>query len=224
MNTGALRDAWMLSFADGDLWVPVANGGAYRYGHGAVYDPVGDRLIVLHGRDVAGPRIDMQALELANGARWVPFLPAGTGPAPGYFPSAFYDAPEDRLVLYTGGTSLDFTRLDRQWEIRFTRDASGPPPLAEGPPLRLLGVGPNPSRGDVLVSFQIPRSTEVRLRLYDVRGRLVRDFGHRSFLPGVHVLRWDGTGTQGTRLADGVYFARLAVEDQVFSGKLVLMD
>ena len=64
-------------------------------------------------------------------------------------------------------------------------------------------------------SFQFGREREERER---------EERRERSFLPGVHILRWDGTGDDGTRLRDGVYFARLAVEDQVFSGKLVLMD
>ena len=61
-------------------------------------------------------------------------------------------------------------------------------------------------------------------RLYDARGRLVRDLGRAQYQAGPHILCWNGRGAHGEKLRDGVYFARMIVEGKAIAGKIVLMD
>ena len=97
-----------------------------------------------------------------------------------------------------------------------------PPPLT-GPPFALLGMSPNPTRAGVDVAFDLPQTTVVRGRIYDARGRLVRDLGTRTYLPGRHVLSWNGAGDDGYRPRPGVYFARLVLGAREITGKIVLL-
>jgi hypothetical protein len=222
--SGYAQDTWTLPLTPGDGWTPLAIAGSApvgRSGHAATYDPIGDRMILLWGRDQSGVRFDSHALDFGTPARWVDFLPAGEGPAPVTGAVAHYDAPRDRILLL-GESGPMFGGVQA---IVFDRPGAEPPPFpADGPSLRLLGVGPNPSGGDVRIAFDVPRPIDVRLRLYDVRGRVVRDFGERAFLPGSHVLQWDGRGDDGARVRDGVYFARIDFAGEVVTGKLVRMD
>ena len=72
--------------------------------------------------------------------------------------------------------------------------------------LRLRGAGSDPS-GAVAIRFELARPSDVRARVYDVAGRLVRTLDGAGSLPtGSHTLRWDGTSGGGVRAARGVYW------------------
>lgn len=58
-------------------------------------------------------------------------------------------------------------------------------------------------------SFTMGRAGSVRLRLYDVAGRLVSRVVDGEFGEGAHVVRWNGTTAGGNRAGNGLYFARL---------------
>jgi hypothetical protein len=83
--------------------------------------------------------------------------------------------------------------------------------LAADPPVAarfaLDGARPNPARGGrVAISFELPIGAPARLELVDVSGRKVRDREVGSLGPGVHVVDL----AAGTRLAPGIYLARLS--------------
>jgi WD40 repeat protein len=84
---------------------------------------------------------------------------------------------------------------------------------------------PNPFNPRTEISFDLALpSSDVQLVLYDARGRRVRGLTAGDYDPGRHSVSWDGTDEQGSPVASGVYFARLAV-DGVESGvrKLALV-
>ncbi len=214
-----LDDTWFLSFADCDTWVPLSTEGstpAARSGHGALYDPVADRMLILGGRDGLATPSDHHALELGTPSRWAPFQPAGTPPLSGNT-SALYDAASDRAFL------LHPDQRGRVDGLTWNRDTTPVPILGTGGEFRLLVVGPNPSAGEVNITFELPRSAVVATWVYDVRGRLVRDLGATLHAPGPHLVCWDGHAASGERLRDGVYFARMVVEGKAISGKIVLL-
>lgn len=56
---------------------------------------------------------------------------------------------------------------------------------------------------------------DVRLRVYDVRGRLVGDLVNQHMGPGVHVAVWHQDDRHGTRVASGVYLVQLVANGMV---------
>jgi hypothetical protein len=85
---------------------------------------------------------------------------------------------------------------------------------------------PNPFRDGTCLRFSIPSRSPVDLRVYDVRGRLVRtlvDAGAGVLKPGIHNVTWDGTDEQGRRVATGVYFSKLEGCGRTAKSKLVLV-
>jgi hypothetical protein len=74
--------------------------------------------------------------------------------------------------------------------------------------------GPNPANPLSKFLYVIPRSAgsqDVRLRIYDVNGRLVRTVVSGVQSPGPYTAMWDGRDDQGRGVASGNYFARLNV-------------
>jgi hypothetical protein len=221
------NETFALSFADGDLWVPVSALGrspAPRAGQGAIYDPLRDRMIVFWGHSYTYGRQDCAELDLSGAPTWQPFqLPGWVPPARGDFVPA-YDAGHDQALLVGGqeiaGTEVSFPNY---LYADFSANPVRTPPPLHGPPLAVLGLAPNPTRDIVNVAFDLPVDATVHARIYTAAGRLVRDLGDRPFTAGQHILLWDGKDERGGSPPSGVYFARLSMLGRDFSGKFVLL-
>ena len=75
-------------------------------------------------------------------------------------------------------------------------------------------TGPNPANPISKLGYVIPRSAgsqDVRLRIFDVNGRLVRTLVSGVQSPGPYTSIWDGRDDNGRGVASGNYFARLNV-------------
>lgn len=72
-------------------------------------------------------------------------------------------------------------------------------------------VGPNPSNGTTTLNFSLPARADVRLNIYDSRGRIVRRLSDESRGAGAHIVHWDGRDSRGNSVSAGIYFGRLMV-------------
>ena len=88
-------------------------------------------------------------------------------------------------------------------------------------PVRPLGlfVSPNPSTGEVTLRYTLPSTAPPSIRIYDIRGRVVR-FLETS---GGGILTWDGRGASGERVAPGIYFVRIAAGSAAESRRVTLV-
>ncbi len=104
-------------------------------------------------------------------------------------------------------------------------DLAGLPAVTSSPPspCRLLGARPNPGNALVAVHFVAGQSGEVRLDVFDVRGRRVWSSPPRMVAPGEHAVAWPGSDGAGRPAATGVYLYALAWNDHTIGrGKLTL--
>jgi len=81
-----------------------------------------------------------------------------------------------------------------------------------------LSSYPNPFNAVARLSFELPVSGSVSLKVYDVTGRLAATVFSGPMTAGKHELALDGS-----RLASGVYFARLEAGSLARTQKLVLL-
>ena len=89
--------------------------------------------------------------------------------------------------------------------------------------LALYQAHPNPTRGSTTIGFALPREANVRLRVYDVAGRLVRTLVNGQVGAGEGVKIWDGRHDSGAQAAGGVYFYRLETGNQTLTRKMILV-
>ena len=109
------NDVWALSLADPPAWTQIVTAGAPpppREKHGAVYDPVGDRMIVFGGATISTAANDLWALDLDGTATWTRLAPGGVGPSPRDGPSAIYDPLRGRMIVFDGDLDNDTWALD----------------------------------------------------------------------------------------------------------------
>lgn len=96
--------------------------------------------------------------------------------------------------------------------------------LGPGTPFALEPNRPNPFRASTEISFSLPAEGDVRLAVYDVGGRLVRQLVEGERLErGRHDRRWDGLDQSGRFAAPGVYYYRLEAGDRSATRSLLLL-
>jgi hypothetical protein len=89
--------------------------------------------------------------------------------------------------------------------------------------LAFLAPRPNPFRDRVELAFDLPRTADVSLDLFDLGGRRVARIldGHR--VAGRHTLQWAPVDDAGTRLEAGLYFVRFRTSGYAVTRRLVLL-
>ena len=92
----------------------------------------------------------------------------------------------------------------------------------------LLANYPNPFNPETWIPYHLAHSTDVKLRIYDARGTLVRELvlGHQS--AGYYTSRsraayWDGRNALGERVASGIYFYQLQTDEISPMHKMVIL-
>jgi glucose/arabinose dehydrogenase/PKD repeat protein len=78
---------------------------------------------------------------------------------------------------------------------------------------RLLAAIPNPFNPRTTLRFETPVQGFVRLRVFDVAGRLVRNLLAQDLPAGYHAVEWDGHDDRGGFVASGVYLYELAASN-----------
>jgi len=96
-------------------------------------------------------------------------------------------------------------------------------PLAAAHDIAALNVFPQPSRGAVTVSFELPREGLATLDLFDVTGRRQQALTSQVYSAGRHELPGFVAPIRGT-IGTGLYFLRLQYEGQTVVRRLVLVD
>ncbi len=82
---------------------------------------------------------------------------------------------------------------------------------------------PNPFNPSTKITFTLNRSARVKLQVYDILGRLVRELVRQELTAGEHTAVWNGADDDGLSVASGVYVYRLSAEGQVASRKMTLL-
>ena len=83
---------------------------------------------------------------------------------------------------------------------------------------------PNPFAGESSIRFSLPVSSDIRLTLHDVLGRVVRTLAEGWFPAGPHAIPWTVRNHAGLPVAPGVYLARLVTEGERGTTKIVVTD
>jgi hypothetical protein len=83
---------------------------------------------------------------------------------------------------------------------------------------------PNPFNPSTTIEAAIPPDAAgpVTLRIFDLRGRLVRTLVSGDLAPGVHRFAWDGTTGRGEPVPSGAYFYTLEAGERTLTRKMIL--
>ena len=127
--------------------------------------------------------------------------------------------------LSTGTTTLRSSGALAYTQGRTTELAAPPSVVLEELPSTyvLFPAFPNPFNPQTTVSFFLPEESKVRLRVYDLLGRPVRNLAAGRLSAGYHTLTWKGRNEFGRTVAAGVYLLELRARDFRQVRKLLLL-
>ena len=72
---------------------------------------------------------------------------------------------------------------------------------------------PNPFNPSTTIRYALPGDANVRLRVYDIAGRLVKTLIQGTQNAGYYYVMWDGTDNTGKAIASGIYIYELVAGD-----------
>ena len=97
----------------------------------------------------------------------------------------------------------------------------------------LLQNYPNPFNNSTNIRLRVPADEQysgketpgvlVKLEIYDILGRRIRELINESMLPGEYDISWDGTDNEGSDIASGVYFCRCICGNEMEVLKMIAL-
>ena len=92
-------------------------------------------------------------------------------------------------------------------------------PMPRAPAAGALGrAWPNPFRPTTTIPFRLDEDAEVRIDIWDLSGRRVRELVTARARAGDHQAVWDGRDDAGRKLSNGAYFYRMTLDGRPVSG------
>lgn len=82
---------------------------------------------------------------------------------------------------------------------------------------------PNPFNPTTDITFNLDRTANVDLSIYNMLGQKVRTLTSGSKIAGTHVLRWDGRDEAGSNVSTGIYLYTLTDGSTSITKKMALM-
>jgi hypothetical protein len=81
---------------------------------------------------------------------------------------------------------------------------------------------PNPAANGTTVRYTIPEAGEVRVRIFNIEGRLVRDFSEARADAGEHLVEWDTRDGRGREVGPGIYLIRVSYGPEARTARVVV--
>jgi hypothetical protein len=133
---------------------------------------------------------------------------------PRFTPTALTSYDGALVINHTAASSPDTVLLHGVGVPDLNVNGNGFQPLA----FRLEQNYPNPFNPTTRIAFELARSGNVRLEIYDLQGRLVSELVNGTLDAGHHFVEFDGSS-----LATGVYLYRLATPEFSDLRKMMLL-
>jgi len=96
------------------------------------------------------------------------------------------------------------------------------PPL---PPdkIEYLSAYPNPFGNSVFLELKIAFPAPVTVKVYNIKGQLIRNWEYPYLETGIHHLSWDGLDNKQRNTTSGIYLMVVKTQERTFTRKLLKM-
>ncbi len=87
----------------------------------------------------------------------------------------------------------------------------------------VLNNYPNPFNPETTISYNVLKSGEVKLDVYNIKGQLVKTLVNSNKKVGIHTVVWNGTDDNSNPVSSGIYFYKMSCDKYNETKKMVLM-
>ena len=133
-------------------------------------------------------------------------------------PDGYLEIPDDGFVEYTpADTLLEITIMITDQDYSNADDAVVKSTFS-------LQNYPNPFNPETNINYSIPEEGKVELSICNIRGQKVKTLVNETQVSGEHTVIWNGTNKQNKRVASGVYFYKLEINNsKLLINKMLLL-
>ncbi len=219
-NAGPLGDLWALDL-DSNTWTELTPSPApsARFFTALVYDATNHRVTVFGGQTLLSLVNEVWVYDLWTN-EWTQLPSTGTPPSPRFGAAGVYDGANDRMIVFGGNDGAVKNEVWAIEDLSNTVTGAGPVSSAQ---LTLHPNHPNPFNPSTTIRFEMVSRGRASLRIYDVRGALVRTLFDDTREAGPGTASWDGRDDAGRVVASGVYLCRLTAGGESGTRKMVLL-
>jgi hypothetical protein len=82
---------------------------------------------------------------------------------------------------------------------------------------------PNPFNSETMISYQLSKSDDVILKIYNIIGQEIRSLVDERQQVGYYTIRWDGRDDSGDQVSSGLYFYTFIVSEFTQTKKALLI-
>lgn len=82
---------------------------------------------------------------------------------------------------------------------------------------------PNPFNLLTNLNYYLPRTMDVRILIYDLKGQLIKTILKKKQTNGTHIIQWDATNNFGETVASGLYFYNIEADDFSQTKKMIFL-
>ncbi len=87
--------------------------------------------------------------------------------------------------------------------------------------LKLRQSYPNPFTNFTTIKYDVPSEQNVVIRIFNIRGQIVKTLIDEDKSPGYYSVVWDGTNDNGDEVSSGVYFCQMYTPKNPNGGQFV---
>ena len=82
---------------------------------------------------------------------------------------------------------------------------------------------PNPFNPITTIHFDLPKESNIKLSVYDILGRSIKELVNEKQSPGFKSIKWDATNNFGKRVSAGLYIYSIEAENFRQTKKMLLL-
>lgn len=142
----------------------------------------------------------------------------------GTFPERIWDS--DSFIFTKLSTTTSLQSSDSQSPDSLTNNSEQERLVDENPIPKQFAIMqnyPNPFNPSTTISYQLPKAEQVKIIIYDLTGRVVRELTNKTQGAGSYSVQWDGRDQAGQKVASGVYIYKIQAGQFTRTRKMVLL-
>lgn len=205
--------------------VPICTAAGTQNGPAVTRDGAGGAIITWTDSRGANSDIYAQRVNGAGAIQWAANGIAIATAAPSQSaPTIATDGTGGAIIAWMEQRGIYASQVGANGILGSRAPASAVGPIGDAPRIALLSQNtPNPFNPRTTIRFELTRPGSVRLDVFDVAGRLVRQLVDADLGAGRHEVSWDGRDERGHEAASGSYLARLECEGWVETVRMGLV-